>query len=151
MRIRLRFSFSQHLSKNIQPHIEACCQRRAVAKNSDFQSRSSSAYADVPGDLGMTPTGYAGFVWTQTLLANLRAISQRTACKIASRARDALLANILNLCSIRATDKNHPHICALPAHTVPGFPYATLPFWAQTIPAYPTVHNEFRYNLTTKV
>ena len=32
-----------NISKNIQPHIEACCQRRAVAKNSDFQSRSSAA------------------------------------------------------------------------------------------------------------
>ena len=34
-----------------------------------------------PGIGGMTPTSCAGFVWTQTLLANLRAISRRTACE----------------------------------------------------------------------
>ena len=47
-----------------------------------------------PGIGGMTPTSCAGFVWTQTLLANLRAISRRTACDIASRAQDALLAKM---------------------------------------------------------
>ena len=34
-----------------------------------------------PGIGGMTPTSCASFVWTQTLLANLRAISRRTACE----------------------------------------------------------------------
>ena len=45
--------------------------KKGVAKNSDFQSRSSSAHADVPGDWGSPQQADAGFVWTQTLLANL--------------------------------------------------------------------------------
>ena len=68
--------------------------KKGHAKYSDFQSRSSSAHADVPGDWGLFPTSSTVFVWTQTLLA-----------KFVSRARDALLArkNKLSLLSLVAT------------------------------------------------
>ena len=79
-------------------------------------ARSSSVIQMLPG-IGAVPNKPA-----QTLSGH------RHCLRICVRYLDAPLANNLNLCSSHAIDKNHLHICALHAHMVPDFPYATVPF-----------------------
>lgn len=62
--------------------------------------------------------------------------------------RNLLCKHISGVILAHVTDKNHPHIFALPAHMGSGFPYSTVAFSVQTTLAYSTVHNEFRDNLT---
>ena len=68
-----------------------------------------------------------------------------------------LLLRQYGLNPVCAGDKNRPHRCVLPARTVPGFPDATVAFWAQTqrlTPVFPMpvffssyIHNVAYYML----
>ena len=79
-------------------------------------SRNSSVMQMFPG-IGVAPN------------KPVQAMSGHRHCLlVCARYLDAPLTNNPNLCSGRAIDKNHPHICVLPAHTVPNLPYATVPF-----------------------